>query len=286
MARPHPALAPILALLSLPHITKVFFDGRPDVLELLLAYGLVLANVLDLQLVEVAARVHKCKPGRPDPELLKHSFKSISAEVERNPSAYAGIHALRGLEQVVGMSHLLPKDRETKDIKDREVVAMRKACGSAMWLARPLPELLLTYAAHRVTLISIVYAHLMDRKWVGKNIRALHAQSAVYMGVLGSREENERLAELRLRMYLPLGIIDRLEDDDGTPRYACDCCRRYLTMDCYMTRLHGMDTSEGEERQGAGNVRQVQKRERLSYCRLCNAIAQRKGRTLGEWIAC
>lgn len=116
--RPHPALSPLLALLSLPHITKVFFDGRPDVLELLLAYGPVLANVLDLQLVEVAARVHKCKPGRPDPDLIKHSFKSISAEVERNPSAYAGIHTLRGLEHVVGMYNLLPKDSDTKELKN------------------------------------------------------------------------------------------------------------------------------------------------------------------------
>lgn len=118
--RPHPALAPVLALLSLPHITKVFFDGRAGVLELLLAYGLVLANVLDLQLVEAAARAQKSKLSlsRIEPHLLKHSFKTIAAEVERNPSAYAGIYAVRCLEHVVGFfklastANLKRKDRE------------------------------------------------------------------------------------------------------------------------------------------------------------------------------
>lgn len=307
--RPHPALAPLLALLSLPHITKVFFDGRPDVLELLLTYGLVLANVLDLQLVEVAARVHKFESGLPDPDLFKRSFKSISAEVERNPSAYAGIHALRGLEHVVGIYGLVPKDSDTQKliVKDREcpphvdlyallispratpaaVVAMRKSCGSAMWLARPLPELLLTYAAHRISLIAAVYAHFTDRKWVCDHMRTLRAQSAAYVGLLGLREENERLNQLKLRMFLPLGIIDRDGGDDvdeSAPRYVCECCRRDLTMDCYTTRLQSTDTSESDEGQSVGDVMQAETRERLSYCRLCNAVAQRNKRALGEWL--
>ncbi|EIW53730.1 uncharacterized protein TRAVEDRAFT_52850 [Trametes versicolor FP-101664 SS1] len=286
---PHPALAPLLALLSLPHITKVFFDGRPDVLELLLAYGLVLANVLDLQLVEVAARVHKCKPGRPDPDLIKHSFKSISAEVEDNPSAYAGIHTLRGLEHVVGLYNLLPKDSDAtgRELKDSAVVAMRKSCGSAMWLARPLPELLLTYAAHRLSLIAAVYAHFTGRKWVCEHMRTLRAQSSVYVGLLASREESERLNKLRIRLLLPLGIIDRDggdEVDKSAPRYVCECCRRDLTLDCYAMRLQSTDTSESVEGQGVGDVTQADARERLSYCRLCNAIAQRNKRALGEWV--
>lgn len=280
-------------------------------LELLLAYGLVLANVLDLQLVEVAARVHKFESGLPDPDLFKRSFKSVSAEVERNPSAYAGIHALRGLEHVVGVYSLVPKDSATQKliVKDRErppladlcalltslratpaaVVGMRKSCGPAMWLARPLTELLLTYAAHRLTLIARVYAYLTGQEWVGEHIRTLRAQSAVYVGLLGSREENERLNELRLRMFLPLGIIDRDGGDDvdeSAPRYGCKCCRRELTLDCYTTRLKSADTAESDRgrAQGVDDVGQAQAGERLSYCRLCNAVAQRTKRASGEWL--
>ncbi|KAL1939525.1 hypothetical protein VTO73DRAFT_9836 [Trametes versicolor] len=285
--RPHPALAPLLALLSLPHITKVFFDGRAGVLELLLAYGLVLANVLDLQLVEVAARAQKSKLGRIEPYLLKHFFKSISAEVERDPSAYAGIYAVRGLEHVVGFFKLASYANKPKD---PAFVAMRRACGSAIWLARPLPEPLQTSAAYHITLIALVYAHFMDREWVGEHMRALRAQSAVYLGMLSSREENARLKELKILRFLPLGIIGRDGDDDdddeSVPRYACGCCLRDLTVDCYTTRLHNGDMPLEGEIQGVGDTGKAQVRERLSYCRLCNAVAQKDGRTLGEWVVC
>ncbi|OJT09921.1 hypothetical protein TRAPUB_13599 [Trametes pubescens] len=46
--RPHPTLASLLALLSLPRITKVLWDGRADALELQLCYGLTISPVLDL----------------------------------------------------------------------------------------------------------------------------------------------------------------------------------------------------------------------------------------------
>lgn len=56
-----------------------------------------------------------------------------------------------------------------------------------------------------------------------EHMRTLRAQSAVYVGMLSSREESERLNELRLRMFLPLGIIDRDGGDDvdeSAPRYV------------------------------------------------------------------
>lgn len=167
---------------------------------------------------------------------------------------------------------------------------MRRACGSAVWLARPLPEPLQTSAAYHLTLIALVYAHFMDRQRVVEHMRTLRAQSAVYLGLLSSREENVRLKELKLTRFLPLGIIDRDEDEDAdesVPRYGCGCCRRDLTMDCYTTRIRRADTLDSSERQaGVGDANQAQMRERLSYCRLCNAVAQKDGRNLGEWVAC
>lgn len=119
--RPHPALAPLLALLSLPHITKVFWDGRADALELHLCYGLALPlpSVLDLQLVDVAARARNATPGQPAPDLLRGFLKPLRAEVERDPGAYADIYALRGLAHAVGWFQLLPKNSD-QTLKDRE----------------------------------------------------------------------------------------------------------------------------------------------------------------------
>lgn len=146
---------------------------------------------------------------------------------------------------------------------------MRRACGSAIWLARPLPEPLQTSAAYHITLIALVYAHFMGRDWVGEHMRALRAQSAVYLGMLSSREENARLKELKLLRFLPLGIIGRDGDDDvdeSAPRYGCGCCRRDLTMDCYTTRIHRSDMLDSSERQtGVGDAKQAQMWERLSY---------------------
>lgn len=162
---------------------------------------------------------------------------------------------------------------------------MRRACGSAIWLARPLPEPLQTSAAHHITLIALVYAHFMDRQRVVERMRTLRAQSAVYLGLLSSREENARMKELKLTRFLPLGIIDRDEDDDAdesAPRYGCGFCLRDLTVDCYTTRLHNGEAKT----QGVGDTGHAQGRERLSYCRLCNAVAQKDGRTLGEWVVC
>lgn len=79
--RPHPALAPLLALLSLPHIIKVFWDGRADALELHLCYGLALTNVLDLQLVDVAARARAMLPQDSPP--LTSSAGSSSQSVRK-----------------------------------------------------------------------------------------------------------------------------------------------------------------------------------------------------------
>ncbi|KAL1939541.1 hypothetical protein VTO73DRAFT_9852 [Trametes versicolor] len=215
---PHPGLAPLLALLSLPHITKVFWDGRADALELLLSYGLVLANVLDMQLVEVAVRARKKKP----PEVHKGYFEPIQNEILRDPGAYAGIHRLRSLSHVVGFFQLVPKgttDAKGYGLKDPVVVAMHEAGESAFWLERPLPAHLMAYAAHDLTLISLVYTYFMRRAWVRKNLQVLCAQSAVYVGMLSGRAEHARLAAMDFKRFMPLGIIGEHGDVGAKTRY-------------------------------------------------------------------
>ncbi|OJT15381.1 hypothetical protein TRAPUB_8063 [Trametes pubescens] len=276
---PHPGLAPLFALLSLPHITKVFWDGRADALELLLSYGLVLANVLDMQLVEVAVRARAKKPA----EVHKGYFEPIQNEILGNPGAYAGIHRLRSLTHVVGFFQLVPKgptDAKGYDLKDPVVVAMHEAGESAFWLERPLPEHLKAYAAHDLTLMSLVYVHFMRRAWVCKRLQLLCAQSAVYIGMLGGRAEHARLAAMDFKRFMPLGIISEEGDVGSKTRYTCDCCRGALGGDCFVKRV--VEGPEGMDKDGSKTI----KIERLSFCRLCNALAQRNKRAEGEWVDC
>ncbi|KAH9847666.1 ribonuclease H-like domain-containing protein [Lenzites betulinus] len=265
--RPHPALAPLLALLSRDHITKVFWDGRADALELSLTYGLVLSNVLDLQLVDVVARTRNCPAGLPAPDMQKY-FKPIRDLVDCDPGRYADIFALRGLGMAVSWYKLVPKGHGDEALKDSAVVAMHESGGSSQWLARPLPPSLLKYAAHDLTLIALVYAHFQRRAWVRKSIPTLRTQSAAYICALETREENARLGELGLKRFMPLGIIDKHTDADRGAVYACSCCGQELTVYYYTTRSLAPDF-----------------RERLSFCRLCSAVALRnKWTSQGEWI--
>ncbi|OJT03418.1 hypothetical protein TRAPUB_5995, partial [Trametes pubescens] len=236
-----------------------------------------------LQLVDVVSRARTATPGQPAQD-LRGFLKPLRAEVERSPALYADIYALRGLAHAVGWFQLLPKGKGGGDqtLKDPAVVAMHESGGSAFWLARPLPSALLTYAAHDLTLIALLYAHFTRRAWVRKTMQALQAQSVAYVGSIGSREENARLGELDLKRFMPLGIVDGGGEDAG-PWYECACCARELAVGYYMTRVVGV---EGGERQGVGYARRAQGRQRLSYCRLCSAVARRNERRQGEWVAC
>ncbi|EIW53713.1 uncharacterized protein TRAVEDRAFT_52832 [Trametes versicolor FP-101664 SS1] len=158
---------------------------------------------------------------------------------------------------------------------------MHKSNGTASWLARPLPAALQTYAAHDLTLIALVYAQFTRQPWVRTRIPTLQAQSAAYVGMLDSREENERRSGLDIMRFMPLGIIDGGEDDDSVPRYTCSCCHRDLAASCY-----SMGLQSGAERGGGPRMGQPPYGQRLSFCRLCNAVAQKHRRAQGEWVAC
>lgn len=157
---------------------------------------------------------------------------------------------------------------------------MHESNGTASWLARPLPGALQTYAAHNLTLIALVYEHFTRQSWVRTRMPTLQAQCAAYVGTLDSREENERRSELDIMRFMPLGIIDGGEDD-SVPRYTCSCCRRDLAASCY-----SMGLQSGAERGERPKMGQAQNGQRSSFCRLCNAVAQKNRRAQGEWVAC
>ncbi|KAL1939529.1 hypothetical protein VTO73DRAFT_9840 [Trametes versicolor] len=128
-----------LALLSLPHITKVSWDGRADVLHL--CYGLVLSDVRQVQLVDASSRVRNSTLGQPVSNILRGFLKPLRAEIERNPALNADIYALRGLEHAICRFQLLPNNRE-QTLRDPAVAAATHAsCGSALQLVRLPPTL-------------------------------------------------------------------------------------------------------------------------------------------------
>ncbi|KAI0759278.1 hypothetical protein BD413DRAFT_488104 [Trametes elegans] len=275
---PHPALLPLLALLTTPTPLKVVWDGRADALELLLTYALpfpascssspprplVLTPVLDLQLIEVTARARDIRPNaraRRLDELTKGAFAPIASTVRADPAAFDGVWKLRGLGQIV---RLLRLGDGSLDQKDPEVVAMHQRSDSSLWMARPLPAYLQRYAAHDLALIALLHAHFLGKDWVCAQLPALCTQSERYVGMFRTREEHARYAALGLKAFMPLEFLE-LADAEGLT-YACARCERELSTSCFVLKR----TARGQQR--------------LSYCRLCEPIAHKNGETRGVWV--
>ncbi|KAI0633944.1 ribonuclease H-like domain-containing protein [Trametes polyzona] len=237
---PHPALAPLIALLVSPAVTKVFWDGRADALELRMTWGVTMENVLDLQLVDVVARARQ--PERALEVLATGFLKPLKADIARGSGMLSGC---------LGLGR-----RGVPALKDPAIVAMHAAGGSALWLKRPLPENLLEYAAHDLTLIALVYAYFLRKTWIHTAVDrgTLGAQSARYVAFFGTREGMARAAAQDRKRFMPLGIIDDVGDGG-----------------------RGQGKRGGQTRTGV----QVQRR---AFCRLCNAIAKRNEEAEGEWV--
>ncbi|KAI0686580.1 ribonuclease H-like domain-containing protein [Earliella scabrosa] len=264
----HPALAPLLALLSNPAVLKVFWDGRTDALELRETYGVAVKGVLDLQLVDVVARARRMNPAQRRADLARRYFKPIQGAIEEDPDAFWGIHQLSGLDQcvrVLGLARGEPKD-ET-------VVAMHRTDGGAQWRQRPLDARLLAYAAHDIELIARVYRHYVtEQAWVkkGRKLEVLRAQSARYVALYGSREMKVRHEELGTARFMTMGVIDERESEHGgrgeERTYVCERCEVGLAERCYA-------------------VAERQETQRWSICRLCCAIMRRNREVDdGRWV--
>ncbi|KAI0653717.1 ribonuclease H-like domain-containing protein, partial [Cubamyces menziesii] len=206
----HPSLTALHRLFSDPSITKVFWDGRADVLELIEAYpGLSIAGVLDLQLVEVASR----RPSMRETDAMRlydfgrpgGYFNSLQQDIQADPAKFDGIHRLGGLAHVVrtlGISN-------AAGAKDPAVVAMHRAQGSEIWMRRPLSKALLDYAAHDAVLIAAVYTCLMQEPWnkgPGK-VESFRAQSGRYVTMFPDRKMLAKHHDMDLKRFLPMGLL-------------------------------------------------------------------------------
>ncbi|KAI0349821.1 hypothetical protein OH77DRAFT_1431653 [Trametes cingulata] len=267
--KPHPSLAALFALLENPSTTKVFWDGRCDALELLVTYGITVAGVLDLQLVETVARKRTAdqrRDKRIPHDLINGYFNPMKEELLRNPAAYRGIYKLRGLGQIIRLLHLGGGNRGAQ--KDPEVIKMHEEKGGELWMTSRLSKQLLDYAAHDLELIGLVYAHFMQKSRVRDCLTMLKLQSARYVAMFRTREENAYYSARDLNRFMPFGFI---EDGRSTSCFLCPSCKQELPADCFLKNVQVVP--------GGGN-----RLQRLSFCRLCNAVAQRNGLVQGHWV--
>lgn len=108
-------LQPLLSFLG-SKVMKVVWDGRMDYLELWSTYNLSIdRNVCDLQVAEVLSR-SSFRAERED-ERLSRLVTYFGPQVWKNPSQFAGIHRVVGLQQCLeenGYRGLVGKDRESR----------------------------------------------------------------------------------------------------------------------------------------------------------------------------
>lgn len=143
---------------------------------------------------------------------------------------------------------------------------MHKKAGSAIWLQRPLPDLLLQYAAHDISLISQLHANFLRAGWInGRALPLLRQQSARYVSATTTRRAKDIQDDRFLSLFVPLDVMD--EPPAGSPRFICEGCEMTLSLRCFPVSQMG-----GRE-------------ERLTFCRLCLLLARRNQEvSQGRWV--
>ncbi|KAJ7718473.1 ribonuclease H-like domain-containing protein [Mycena olivaceomarginata] len=200
---PKSALDPLFGLFKSASVQKVFFDGRMDHSALFHEYSVPVANVLDLQLADVASRTWRDGPGRQQARLSSYfSFVDISSR----PEQYAKLHKLLSL-----------RDAMTEhNISD----AQTGFADHSQWMRRPLPSTALQYAVNDVYNISLLFDTLSREGYLGSS---LPAQSLRYIR-LWSDAAPRHGDKYRSHPILPLEILDT--PTTNSPLITCsECCR-------------------------------------------------------------
>ncbi|RPD70656.1 hypothetical protein L226DRAFT_514191 [Lentinus tigrinus ALCF2SS1-7] len=261
----NPFLAPLLSLLRNPNINKLVWDGRSDFLELALTYDITIEGVLDIQLAEVMQR-----PTYLNTHSLTYFTKSkaVMKDIRNNPRLLDGIHRLLGLDSCAANLRVI----NALGGKDPAVTNLHRTDGGSMWLHRPLPAMLLDYAAHDIWLISRVADVLLPRV----SVEQLREASARYMRVYPTREAKEAHVPLELSKFVPLDVVDA--PLPGAPRYYCARCERTLSLSCFGTRQTPTEEAEGDSDTPVNVCSTVLTGpafQRWTVCHLCVLIACR-----------
>ena len=104
------SLEPILNLLRSPKIQKIVFDGRMDFSALYHELGVELANVLDLQLVDIMSRFARGERWETTTTQRKRLQSYLKTdELETCPLLYAQVHRLNGLDGCIAEHDVIPR---------------------------------------------------------------------------------------------------------------------------------------------------------------------------------
>ena len=137
-----------------------------------------------------------------------------------------------------------------------------------MWLERPLPQMLLQYAAHDLELMSQLFKNFVRAGWIHpRNLPLLKQQSARYLRTFQTRAVKDLFDKRSLGIFVPLHV---LEAPSAKARsFECRGCHQMLVLSCYST-----------VRREGGRVQ-----HKLTFCKLCAALAQRNSeRFKGDWV--
>ncbi|KAJ3755442.1 ribonuclease H-like domain-containing protein, partial [Lentinula raphanica] len=226
LSLPSSLLQPLFALLSSSSVLKIVFDGRMDYSALYHEYGVVMENVLDLQLVDVASRYVRGER----PECTGQHRSRLAgcfgyASIRREKEVFKNVQVLQGLDGCM-IEH-----------KCVMTTGGKKQVNHDIWMDRPVPDEHLQYAAHDVEMIHTLYAHLTQQGYINPYLRILLYQSKRYVSiwsdappVLGD--------DYRSHPILPLEIIDAFPENEYGSRPAkgtivCGGCARTLTTDSF-----------------------------------------------------
>ncbi|KAJ7653928.1 ribonuclease H-like domain-containing protein [Mycena polygramma] len=213
----------IFMLLESSQVRKVMFDGRMDQSALFQEYGVIMQNVVDLQLVDIKSR---CLRG----EGLKERMSRLCAYLSLRPkelntaadaALYEKLQVLRGLGKAV----------KEHGIEDAEKNIKMKAQSANMdWVALssgPRPRKILRYTANDISLISGLWARFEHAGYIDAD---LPEQSLKYirMWLDGQPEDGDTY---KFHALLPLGILD--DNDESDPTCRCIGCGRNLPQPCF-----------------------------------------------------
>lgn len=266
------ALQPILSLLAGDKVRKVVWDGRMDFNELFYAFSTAIdTNVLDLQVVDIKSReirghtesMRKRRLSRHDfpfPEVLRlqledlHRLSSLDYALEehsvRNVAAKESQYSLRSCLYSNSSLHFTAES----------VADMHSQNESDKWLQRPLPELLLQYAANDITRIAGMYDKFVEKNYLlepEEQLEALLRQSTRYVGTFRDTGRPAKDNALLQSGIMPFHVFAP-ELDGWSADKLCKNCKTFLPL-TYFPFVPG-----------------TKRRYRRENCRICTLILARE----------
>ncbi|KAJ7718363.1 ribonuclease H-like domain-containing protein [Mycena maculata] len=152
-------IRPLFDLLELPTVQKVCFDGRMDNSAMLHNHSTAMANVLDLQLADVASRAMRSEGMEKQLARLSGSPYLPAAEIVSHRAQYTRLHKLISLGNTT-------KEHGIREARTGGTV------DHSQWMRRPLPSSALQYAANDVYNISLLFDHFCQKGYISQSLSA------------------------------------------------------------------------------------------------------------------